>query len=264
MLQYRNTPDPETKVSPAVCVFGRPIKDFILVLPGRYEPHPTWKDTLDRREEALRVRHMKAQERWSEHTKRLPPLKVGDLVRIQNQVGHHPTKWDKTGVVIEVRQFDQYVVRVDGSGRVTLRNRKFLRQYMPVNAKRATLLITDDLPKLPAHVPATPDITTMGEESSPAPNPPHITPTSRDDTTPILSEGHDRASPPAFASPPRTPHLPNSGIPRPVRTAPPLLSSPERNTPAEAPPVRAEKKLPLALRRLASHNKEGRVGLGEG
>lgn len=103
-IAYRNTPDPET-----TCVFGRPIKDFILVLPGRYEPHPTWKDTLDRREEALRARHMKAQERWSEHTKRLPPLKVGDLVLIQNQVGHHPTKWDKKGVILEVRQFDQYV-----------------------------------------------------------------------------------------------------------------------------------------------------------
>ena len=67
---------------------------------------------------------MKLHERWSEHTKQLRPLVVGDTVRIQNQVGPHPSKWDKTGRVIEVRQFDQYVVRVDGSGRVTLRNRK--------------------------------------------------------------------------------------------------------------------------------------------
>ena len=52
-------------------------------------------------------------------------------MRIQNQVGPHPTKWDRTGIVVEVRQFDQYVVRVDGSGRVTLRNRKFLRKYTP-------------------------------------------------------------------------------------------------------------------------------------
>ena len=34
--------------------------------------------------------------------------------------------------MVEVRQFDQYVVRVDGSGRVTLRNRKFLRKFSPV------------------------------------------------------------------------------------------------------------------------------------
>jgi len=27
MLQYRNTPDNETKLSPAQCLFGRPIRD---------------------------------------------------------------------------------------------------------------------------------------------------------------------------------------------------------------------------------------------
>ena len=31
--------------------------------------------------------------------------------------------------MIEVKQFDQYAVKVDGSGSVTLRNRKFLRKF---------------------------------------------------------------------------------------------------------------------------------------
>ena len=132
MLQYRNTPDPETRLSPAMCLFGRAIRDFIPIHPGKYEPHPTWKETLANREEALRNRHMKAHEALSQHTRNLPPLTIGDSVRIQNQTGPHPTKWDKTGIVIEVRQFDQYVVRMDGSGRVTLRNRKFLRKFIPV------------------------------------------------------------------------------------------------------------------------------------
>ena len=145
ILQYRNTPDPDTKLSPAMCVFGRPIKDFIPILPGRYKPHETWRETLVAREEALRNRHMKAAEHWSEHTRRLPPLVIGDLVRIQNQTGHHPTKWDKTGQVIEVRQFDQYVIRVDGSGRITIRNRKFLRKYAPVRIATPRLTIDDDL-----------------------------------------------------------------------------------------------------------------------
>ena len=96
ILQYRNTPDPSTKLSPTQCVFARPIKDFIPILPGRYIPHPTWRDTLALREEALRNRHMQAAERWAEHTKRLPPLVVGNYVRIQNQTGTHPTQWDKT------------------------------------------------------------------------------------------------------------------------------------------------------------------------
>ena len=105
-----------------------PIKYFIPILPGRYKPHETWLETLAAREEALRNRHMGAHERWSEHAKKLPPLVVGHSVRIQNQAGAHPNKRDKTGNVIEVRQFDQYVICVDGSGRVTIRNRKFLRK----------------------------------------------------------------------------------------------------------------------------------------
>nr|KAG5701617.1 hypothetical protein BaRGS_019306 [Batillaria attramentaria] len=96
-----------------MCIFGRPIRDFIPVHPGKYQPHTTWQETLSSREEALRNRHMRAAERLSEHTRILPPLVVGDCVRIQNQTGPNTTKWDKTGLVVEVRQFDQYVVRVD-------------------------------------------------------------------------------------------------------------------------------------------------------
>ena len=70
-------------------------------------------------------------------------------VRIQNQTGPHPTKWDKTGMVVEVRQFDQYVVRVDGSGRTTLRNRKFLRTYMPVIPRTPILMAPGHTPMLP-------------------------------------------------------------------------------------------------------------------
>ena len=87
ILQYRNTPDKDTKLSPAMCVFGRPIRDFIPIIPGRYKPHPTWTDTLASREDALRFRHIKISERLNEHTKRLAPLVVSDRVYIQNQRG---------------------------------------------------------------------------------------------------------------------------------------------------------------------------------
>ena len=124
--------DKTIKLSPSQCIFGRNIRDFVPIHPGKYCPHPTWKETLQAREEALRIRHMKVSENLSEHTRCLPPLKVGDRVRLQNQTGPNPTKWRRTGLVVEVRQFDQYVVRVDGSGRPTVRNRRFLRKYNPV------------------------------------------------------------------------------------------------------------------------------------
>ena len=145
ILQHRNTPDPTTKVSPAMCVFGRHIRDFIPVLPGKYEPHPSWKETLTAREEALCIRHQKAAEKWTEHTRQLPPLAVGDHVRVQNQVGNNPTKWDRTGQVTEVHQYDQYTVRIDGSRRPTLRNRKFLRKFTPLHKQPEPRNITEDL-----------------------------------------------------------------------------------------------------------------------
>ena len=149
MLAYRNTPDPETKMSPASILFGRPVRDFIPVPLGQYHPHSTWKETLMAREEALRKRHIKTGERWTENTRRLPPLTVGNTVRVQNQTGNNPKRWDLTGTVIEVRQHDQYVVRVDGSGRPTLRNRKFLRKYTAAFEQPKSRQLSDDLLRQP-------------------------------------------------------------------------------------------------------------------
>ncbi|GFN83355.1 transcription factor iiib 90 kda subunit [Plakobranchus ocellatus] len=91
-------------------------------------------------------------ERLSANIRVLPPLTIGDCVRIQNQTGPHPTKWDKAGIVIEVRQFDQYVVRVDGSGRVTLRIREFLRKYLPVIPRTSLALAPKPETSMPTQV----------------------------------------------------------------------------------------------------------------
>ncbi|XP_057310065.1 uncharacterized protein LOC130648062 [Hydractinia symbiolongicarpus] len=150
MLVYRNTPQPDTHISPAMCIFAYPIRSPVPILPGKYRPHPTWQDTLQKREEALRLRHLKTAERLAIGTRPLPPLKVGDHVRIQNQVGQNPRKWDRTGTIIEVRQFDQYAVRVDGSGRVTLRNRKFLRRFTPVMPQNSSFQLPSPLTSQPS------------------------------------------------------------------------------------------------------------------
>ena len=164
ILQYRNTPDADTKLSPAMCIFGRPIRDFIPIPPGQYRPHPDWSDSLLLREQALRKRHMLMSERLSEHTRRLPPLRTGDHVHVQNQMGPQPRRWDRTGTVIEVRQFDQYAIKIDGSGRVTLRNRRFLRKFTPVAP------VSPGLPALSNIAPPTPDAPVMTDnpDASPA------------------------------------------------------------------------------------------------
>ena len=63
-----------------------------------------------------------------EHVKELEPLKVGDVVSIQNQTGNHARKWDKSSEILEVLPHNQYRVKIDGSCRISLRNRQFLRK----------------------------------------------------------------------------------------------------------------------------------------
>ena len=242
ILHYRNTPDRETGLSPAMCIFGRAIRDFIPVHPGRYLPHPAWRETLLAREEALRNRH-KMCERLSEHTQHLPPLKLGDCVRVQNQRGPNPLKWDKTAVVIEVRQFDQYVIRIDGSGRVTLRNRKFLRRYVPV-VKPDTLL------DYPAYIPV--------PKSAPPPNPNRITPEQTPPTTP-----RPVPTTPKPATPPQVQPVPSDS---PVQHTPKRTILNENMPPADEAatpyiqpytPNVARQRKPLILKQLESHNNPG-------
>ena len=243
MLQYRNTPDPTTGISPAQCIFGRQIRDFIPVHPGKFEPHPIWQATMSEREGALRHRHMKQAERLHLHTKRLPPLKVGDQVRVQNQTGPHPLKWDKTGTVIEVRQFDQYVVRVDGSRRVTLRNRKFLRKFVPVMETGRQYL--PSLPIAPPHShkpdppaaqpPTSPTHDTLdSSQEAPLPRPPLPATTPSIRTTPAGATPAETtpAGTPAGATPARATEPDPAYDGGPVDTPTPTASTAPAPTPA--------------------------------
>ena len=131
IMQYRNTPDRDTGLSPAQVIFGRNLRDFLPAPQTRYKPQKQWIMLREDREKALAKRAVTNMERLTANTRELPPLSVGDSVIIQNQMGNHPSRWDITGVVVEVKDFDQYVLKVDGSGRLTLRNRKFLRKITP-------------------------------------------------------------------------------------------------------------------------------------
>ena len=235
ILQYRNTPDPDTKISPAMCVFGRPIRDFIPIIPGKYKPHESWRETLKSREEALRKRHVRTAETWAEHTKRLPPLAVGDLVRVQNQTGPHPNKWDKTGRIVEVRQHDQYVIKIDGSGRITLRNRKFLRKFIPVYYDRPIRSIYDYLAtRVTGQTPlVTPQLPDEGDPATPATQAGHTpSPTVTSARTPQRETTPDAVTP---TTPGRdTPRRPILLTPRPARA--PETPEPDVVEPP-APPI---------------------------
>ena len=130
MLQYRNTPQPDTRLSPAQVVYGRYLRDFIPVVDDKYEPKQEWGMVREHRERALARRLDRDGSRLEEHTKKLEKIPVGGAVAVQNQTGRFPKKWEKTGVVVENKDYDKVVVRMDGSRRLTTRNRRFVRRII--------------------------------------------------------------------------------------------------------------------------------------
>ena len=130
-LLQRNTPVQDVDQSPAMMLYGRNLKDQLPSVPLRMRKE--WSDIANRREQGMAKRHIRNAERYNEHTKCLSPLEVGDVVALQNQSGKSPLRWYRTGYIVEViPQTRQYRVKVDGSHRVTLRNRRFLRKIDPI------------------------------------------------------------------------------------------------------------------------------------
>ena len=165
LLQLRNTPDRDCGLSSAEVLFGRPLKDSMPRLDKSIsifkspQIHPLWRENWNAKEKAIRSRFVKTCERLKEHSKELPPLQEGDTVFIQNQNRAYgkPNKWDREGTIIQTGEHDQYLVRVHGTGRVTLRNRRFLRKFSPRQdidypSKAIIPTVKDPLPEYPREV----------------------------------------------------------------------------------------------------------------
>ena len=192
IMAHRNTPTQDTGIAPSVMLFGRPLRDHLPVLRRKFRPE--WDAIADAREMALAKRVLKP----SVSTKvELEQLHVGDSVQIQNQSGHHPNKWFSTGVVSEVLPHRQYNIVVDGSRRVTLRNRRFLKKIEPICRKQP--VIPDlDLSTVPLPEPLN---RRMSEEIELNPRTPEVTIGSDHIEAPIMP------SSPVIPSAP-VPHLP--------------------------------------------------------
>ena len=212
-MQHRNTPDLEFGLSPSQLIFGRPIRDFLPVRPGHYSPSEVWVDSRETRELAFRTRIQRGAERWSQNTRDLKPLQPGMRVMLQNQhgAGKAAKRWDRTGLVLDDLGHNKYRVKVDGSGRVTDRNRQFLRKFTPVTQ-------TQPGPRPEFHQP----VVDPAEPEIPYQSP---TPVVRDQE-PVVS---DPEPPPVVI-----PQTPTPIIPQPV-AQPPTPGSPSIITPPSTP-----------------------------
>ena len=196
VLQYHNTPLIGSHLSPAQMLLHRQLRDHIPTNPQHYRLHKEWVLSAEDRERAFADRHAGSYADYNAKSHTLQPLQTQAPVRIQNK-----RKWDRTGRIVEVLPHRQYRVRVDGSGRVVLRNRRFLR--LSPHAPPATIIPSADRPNVgPAYMsPGTqPQQTTVeSEEADPISEPS----TEADETTHVTVQEIPAAAPPDVAKLPK-------------------------------------------------------------
>ena len=172
LLQYRNTPSATTGMSPAYMLFGRHLRDALPSVPSSRDsrdpttmsytekygkPSTVWSDIRKRREVAYAKKREDTANRYNADKHHLAPLSLGDSVSVQNRVGSHPLRWDRTGVVVERLENRQYLVKSDGSGRVLRRTRTHLRKIIPATRDRVipdtTVGSEEGIPRTPLLIP---------------------------------------------------------------------------------------------------------------
>lgn len=138
-------------------------------------------------------------------------------VILQNQhgAGKIAKKWDRTGLIIDDLGYNKYRIRVDGSGRVTDRNRQFLRQFTPSTPTQpgprpgGDYYHPEPVAEQPRPVPLEPQPAVSIPEPvvrSPEPvaQPPLQTP-ERPAPHPVVQQNPESPGSPTFATPPTTP-----------------------------------------------------------
>ena len=123
-------------MSPSNILFGRNLKDQLPATTDILKVRKEWRFDKDMREQAMAVKFAELEKNLGGGARKLPDLNVGDMVQIQNQRGNDPRRWNKSGKIVEKLDFDQYLVKVDGGGRLTRRNRSFLKKIISTLADK--------------------------------------------------------------------------------------------------------------------------------
>jgi len=127
LLQYRNTPSRKDGQSPAQKLYSRPIQD---TLPAhRRSFAPEWQRSTLEAEQLAEHTLTQTEESYNRHARNLQEIYVGSTVALQNP---RTKLWDIYGSVVNVSPHRRYSVKTR-SGRVLVRNRKFLRLRTPAS-----------------------------------------------------------------------------------------------------------------------------------
>jgi len=234
ILAQCNTPTQQSKLSPSELVFGHKIRDH---LPNKFRKMRTsWRRFRMAKEIKNRIRTTKVP---ADNSRTHKPFVIGEHVSIQNQHGNKPKRWSNTGKVVEVLPHRKYQVMIDGSKRLTLRNRKFLRRIPAIARDGDEPPLARTFPQIPS--PAAPRSTPQAQVEM-------------KQSTPTFRKGQveEVCSPPSVRTPARRMDqtgLPSTPIGRDGGQTIPMASTPRADAPSfrlppqeiDAPPEAAHR-----------------------
>ena len=192
ILQYRNTPLPDINLSPAQVLLHRQLRDSIPAHPAHYRPHKEWVLTAEEREKRLSKRNHILIQKHDAKANELTPITLGTNVVVQGK----DKKWDRTGRIVEVLPNRQYHIHMFHSGRVTLRNCLFLREYTAITPEVHQPIPSASLPG------STPPATAECDTPNLPPKPPQINidPNSLLEESPVALTGNIQPLSPSTAT----------------------------------------------------------------
>ncbi|KAG0713911.1 hypothetical protein GWK47_015165 [Chionoecetes opilio] len=125
LLQYLNTPLRDIDKSPAQLATGRQLRDGVPAISQNFRVDEHWGCTLRERERQVARHNSVVKDHASGHFR--STITPGSGVLVQNQANK---TWDRSGIVVEARDNRQYLIKLDGSGRLSLRTRKHLKPLL--------------------------------------------------------------------------------------------------------------------------------------
>ena len=155
LLQYRNTPSRRDGLSPAQKLYGHPVQD---TLPAhRRSFAPEWQRSLQEADQQASHTSTQSETFYNTHAHPLTDIEIGSNVALQNQQSKH---WDIYGKVVAIGPYRRYHIKTQ-SGRVLVRNRRFLRRRSPASCAPPTLTQQLPLASQPATYSPSQDIVTQ-------------------------------------------------------------------------------------------------------
>ena len=126
LLQYRHTPCRKDGLSPAQKLFGHPVQD---TLPAHRRSFPPERQRSSQEADSAATHTSEtSQATYNQHAHHLSDLQAGNHVAVQN-----PTSkmWDIYGTITAIGLHRRYFVKTQ-SGRILVRNRRFIRKRSPL------------------------------------------------------------------------------------------------------------------------------------